>query len=240
MPATPPGVDAPLVAGNPYRKRHWWRWALGGLIATVLVLFLAGVAFIKLQSSSPPLTLPTGPSITPSGPLQGSWAATSGSLAGFRVKESSLGISNDVVGRTGAVRGTVVISHNQVTTATFRVDLRTVKVGGRTERTFDNSLGTSAHPYATVTLTSPITLNDALVSGATTTTSATAELTIHGVTHPVRITFSSRRDGPALQAAGSIPVDFSQWGIITPNSYGPVGSLADHGTAEFILELRRK
>ena len=44
----------------------------------------------------------------------------------------------------------------------------------------------------------------------------------------------ARRDGTTLRVAGSIPVAFSAWGIKAPASFG---SLAGHGTAEFLLTL---
>ncbi len=50
---------------------------------------------------------------------------------------------------------------------------------------------------------------------------------------------SARRDGSALQVAGSIPVTLSDWGIKAPAGYGFLGSLADHGVAEFLLVLHR-
>jgi hypothetical protein len=55
----------------------------------------------------------------------------------------------------------------------------------------------------------------------------------------VAVTISARRDGSEIQAAGSIPVPFADWRIIGPAGYGLLGSLADHGTAEFRLVLDR-
>jgi len=68
---------------------------------------------------------------------------------------------------------------------------------------------------------------------------ATGRLTLRGITQPVTVTISARRDGTALRAAGSIPVAFSRWGVTEPAGYGIVGSLASHGTAEFLLVLHR-
>jgi hypothetical protein len=59
------------------------------------------------------------------------------------------------------------------------------------------------------------------------------------VSRPVTVTISCRRDGSALQGAGSIPVAFPGWGIKGPTGFGPFGSLADHGIAEFRLVLQR-
>ena len=57
---------------------------------------------------------------------------------------------------------------------------------------------------------------------------------------PVTVTLTARRDGPVLQAAGSIPVQFARWGIRQPAGFGPLGSLADNGDAEFLLILHRE
>jgi hypothetical protein len=40
--------------------------------------------------------------------------------------------------------------------------------------------------------------------------------------------------------AGSIPVDLAYWGIRDPAGAGVLGSLADHGEAEFRLTLTRR
>jgi pyruvate ferredoxin oxidoreductase beta subunit len=42
------------------------------------------------------------------------------------------------------------------------------------------------------------------------------------------------------RAAGSIPVVFSGWVIDVPAGFGLLGSLADHGIAEFVLVLNRQ
>jgi hypothetical protein len=55
---------------------------------------------------------------------------------------------------------------------------------------------------------------------------------------PVTVTLSARRDGAAIEAAGSLPVTFSDFRIAGPRGYGFLGSLASNGTAEFLLILR--
>ena len=173
------------------------------------------------------------------GPLDGTWAAGSGSVAGFRVRETALGFSNEIVGRTNAVTGTIVIAGNRVIGATFRVSLTTIKVSGKTQPQFARSLGTGDHPTATVTLAEPVTLGPAFTSGTAITRTAAGYLTMNGVSRLVTFTISARRDGSALQAAGSIPVTFPGWGIEEPGGFGLLGSLANHGTAEFLLILHR-
>jgi hypothetical protein len=78
------------------------------------------------------------------------------------------------------------------------------------------------------------------VAGATITVTAPGNLTLRGTTRLVTVTILVRRGGTALQAAGSIPIAFSRWGITEPARYGMVGSLASHGTAEFLLLLHRE
>ena len=229
----------PRAPGHASRKRHWGRWAAGGVVGLVVLLVLAVGLFIKHQSAPAPLVLPSGAASAPAGPLDGTWDVAAGSLAGFRVAETALGFSNDTVGRTSAVTGALVVSGGQLTSAGVRVDLTAVKVGGKTQPAFAKSLGTARYPEATFTLTRPVTLSPAFASGATVRVTATGLLELNGVSRPVSFTVSGRRDGTALQVAGSIPVTFSAWDIRGPSGYGLLGSLADHGVAEFLLVLHR-
>ena len=225
--------------GRPPRKHHWWRWVLAGVLVLAVMAVLGGALALRFWASAAPLALPSGPVTAPAGPVDGAWATAAGSVAGFRVRESALGISGDVTGRTGAVTGTIVISSGQVTAAVFHIDLASITIAGQTQPQFTQSLDTKQHPSATITLARPVTLPPAFTSGATTTVRAPGRLTLRGTTQLVTVTLSARRDGTALQAAGSIPNTLSRWGITEPASYGIVGSLASHGTAEFLLLLHR-
>jgi polyisoprenoid-binding protein YceI len=222
------------------RKRHWWWWILGSVAALVALAVLAVGVFIKLGPTSPPLALPTARASAPAGPIDGTWHVGTGSIAGFRVKESAVGFSNEVVGRTGAVTGSIVVAGDRVTKATFRIGLTTIKVGGKAQPQLATSLGTRDHPDATFTLTHPVTLSTGFASGVPITVAADGYLAMHGVSRPVTVTVSGRRDGPALQAAGSIPVTFARWGIVGPGGFGFLGSLANHGVAEFLLVFHRQ
>jgi polyisoprenoid-binding protein YceI len=225
--------------GHPSRKRHWGRWLAAGVVGLVVLLVLAIGLFIKLQPSPASLALPRGAAGAPAGRLDGSWDVAAGSLAGFRVRETALGFSNEVVGRTSAVTGVVVVSGGRLTSAAVRVDLTAVKVGGKTQPQFAKSLGTARDPVATFTLIRPVTLSPAFAAGATIRVTATGLLELNGVSRQVTFTVSGRRDGTALQVAGSIPVTFSAWDIKGPSGYGWLGSLANHGVAEFLLILRQ-
>jgi polyisoprenoid-binding protein YceI len=221
------------------RRRRWIRRILVGVVALLALVVLASWAFIKFQPALSPLALPTASPSAPLGALDGHWAVSAGSVAGFRVPETAFGMSNDTVGRTTGVSGTIAIAGNRVTSAALRIDLAAVKVNGKAQPQFARSLDTRAFPEATFTLAKPVELGSSFASGATVRVGAAGWLTMNGITRPVTATVTARRDGAALEAAGSIPVTFSAWAIKGPAGYGPIASLANRGTAEFLVSARR-
>ena len=240
MSRSSPRSGAELPA-KPSRRRRRWRWIFGGLLALVVILVVAVAAIVKLQPSQPPLALPAGAVAAPAGQPDGTWHVTAGSVAGFRVRESFLGIGNDVTGRTGDVTGAAALSGARLTRATFQVDLDAITVDGKARQPqLVQSLDTTAHPVATITLARPVALPAAFFDGATVTRTAAATLTLNGTTRPETVTLSARRDGSEIEAAGSLPVTFADFGIKGPGGYGFLGSLASNGTAEFLLILRSR
>ena len=234
-----PVRDQEYRAG-PRPRPHWWRRILIGLGALVVLAVAATGAVVKLTPGPPPLALPNG-AAAPSGPLDGTRQVAVGSLAGFRIRETVIGFSNDVTGRTGDVTGAIVVAGARVSSATFRVSLRTIKVDGKTDQPqLVKSLGVTSHPVATITLSRSVPLPAAFSTGATVTRKAAAALTLNGTTRPVTVTLSARRDGTAIEVAGSLPVSFSAFRITRPSGLGFLGSLANNGTAEFLLILRSR
>jgi polyisoprenoid-binding protein YceI len=232
----PAGLKQP----RPGRKHRWLRWVLAAIAAVLAFTVLAVAAWIKLQHAPARLTLPAAAVPAPAGPVDGTWQVATGSLAGFRVQESALGFSNDAVGRTRAVTGTIIVSAGQVTSARLRVDLTAIRVNGKAQPQFADSLGVRRYPAATFTLTRPVPLSPSFTTGAVFTATAPGRLAMHGMAKPVTVTIQARRDGTAVQLAGSIPVAFPGWAIKGPGGYGFLGSLADHGIAEFLLILRHQ
>jgi polyisoprenoid-binding protein YceI len=225
-------------SAQPPRRRHWWRWILGCVAGLVVLAIVATAAAVKLTPGPAPLALPKD-AAAPAGSLDGSWQVSPGSVAGFRVRETVIGFSNDVTGRTGDVSGTAVLAGHRIVRAAFQVSLGTITVNGKARQPqLVKSLGVTAHPVATITLTRPIQLPAAFSSGAVITRSATATLTLNGTTRPVPVTLSARRDGTTIEAAGSLPVAFPDFHITGPRGYGVLGSLASNGRAEFLLILR--
>ena len=123
-----------------------------------------------------------------------------------------MGIGHDVVGRTAAVTGSVVVSGDWVTSAQLRIGLTAISVDGRPQPQLAQSLRTRQHPVATFHLTEVATLSRAFSSGAVITRRAAGFLWLNGTACPVTVSLSARR-GADLQVAGSIPVDLAYWGI---------------------------
>lgn len=221
----------------PAGKHHWLRWLVAGL-ATVLVLAFAGTfVFIHFLAGPvpAPLALPklTAAALGNAGaPVNGTWTAGKGSLAGYRVREEFIGPGSTMVGRTSAVTGRLVIAHNEVTAASLRVDLATVTAQGTAQPEFAKILNTAGFPAATFTLTKPMMVGSRLVLNKTLRVQASGLLAMHGITRPVTFEATARYSGSLLEAAGSIPVLFSDWDIHTPQL------LQDHGLLEFLLILR--
>lgn len=225
------GHERPAL--GPYRRRRWGRRLLLGGAAAIALVLVAAVA-VGPQPGPPPFTLPA-PAAPAAGSLDGTWTAGPGSTAGFRLRQTSLGRSSDVVGRTTAVTGTATVARGRLTAATFRVDLGSVTVNGKPQPQFARSLETARYPAAEFTATAAVPTG----AGAIRTTSVPGRLTLHGTTRAVSLTVTGQLNGSTLQVVGSTPIEFADWGIAGPRNYGPLGSLDRHGVAEFLLTLRR-
>lgn len=237
--AITPKLPAPGAPAQPRRKRHWVRWTITG-IAVLLVLIVGLVAVaIKLQPTPAPLALPASAG-APVGELDGTYQAVSPSVAGFRIQQTVIGLTSDVVGRTKDITGTVTITGAQVTTASLRVGLVALTAGdAKPAPQFAISLETLRYPDATIALTQPVTLDPAFASGTAVTVNTAGTLILHGVTRTAVVTLSIRRDGTNIDVAGTVPVGFTDYNIAGPKGYGGLGSLADHGVAEFLVVLHR-
>jgi YceI-like domain len=220
-------------------RRRWWPWITAAVLLPLLALLAASVYFVVTPAAPAPLALPAR-AVAPAGPVSGTWGVGRGSLAGFRLAARAVGISNDVVGRTSAVTGSVAVSGDWVTAARLRIGLTAIRVNGRKLPQFADSLRTRRHPVATFSLTEVATLGRAFTAGRAVSRRVAGFLDLNGTACAVTVTISARRNGSALQVAGTIPVDLAYWGIKNPAGAGLLGSLADQGTAEFLLTLHRQ
>ncbi len=171
--------------------------------------------------------------------VEGTWKATSGSEAGYRVNEVLLGRTAEAAGRTDDVTGELVIAGNQVTAATVTVDMTTVTSDeNRRDNQFRGRImNVATYPTSTFKLTQPIDLGDLPADGEKITVPATGELTLHGTTKTITLDLVARRNGANIEVNGTIPITFAQWGIPNP-SFGPV-TTEDHGELELLVVFTR-
>ncbi len=219
----------------------------------MVLLLVVGGPFVYIHfiegDAPPPLSLSSGSTTTAkdgtgttgsSGTLatvDGTWKISSGSTAGYRVKETLFGQSATAVGRTSTITGSITISGTSVPTGSFSVDMTTVKSdqSGRDDQFQHRIMDTSSFPTATFKLTQPIDLGTVPTDGTTVTKSATGQLTLHGTTKTVTFDVQAKRSGQTISVSGSIPITFADYGIDNPTG-GPA-TVGDTGTLEFLLNF---
>lgn len=229
--------------------QSWKRWVLIGVVGAVVVIGGGLIAINLIQGDGdPPLTFKdatttvasggtTSPPTTSLTSLDGTWKVTTGSTAGYRVKETLFGQSATATGRTTAVTGAFTLAGTTVPTASFSVDLTQV-TSDRSQRDGQfqgRIMETSQFPTATFALTEPIDFGSVPASGVEITPKATGKLTLHGVTKTVTIPMTAKRTGNNIQVLGSLPITFADYGIDDPSG-GPA-SVGTTGTLEFLLVL---
>lgn len=171
----------------------------------------------------------------------GSFSDFSSSFVGYRVQEELAGIGGQTaVGRTPDVNGSLTIEGTAVTEVQVTADLSTLQSDddrrdGQLQR---QALETSRFPTATFELTAPIELPDNAASGDTFSTTATGDLTLHGVTREVQVPIEARLEGGVIVLTGSIDIAFADYQIDPPSSFA-VLSVDDHGVMELQLFLSR-
>jgi hypothetical protein len=121
---------------SPRQPRRWRRWALGGVVAAIVAVvggpflyfhFVEGKAPAPLSLASQLPSTTTGPSTTAvpgattttagsgASAAAGVWNVGSGSVAGYRIKETLFGQSHTAVGRTSAITGSFTLAGTSVT-----------------------------------------------------------------------------------------------------------------------------
>jgi polyisoprenoid-binding protein YceI len=234
------------------------RTLIAALVAGGLLVGAAGVGIVyfavfagtspqKLALSSPAPSTSASAANPASTAGAGTWSVTSGSHAGYRVREqlASLPAPSDAVGRTSAVTGTLTLAQSasgySVTAASVTVDVSklTSDQSRRDQRIHSQGLQSDRYPTATFKLTSPIALPTDATSGQTIHVSAIGDLTIHGVTKSVTVAIDARLTGSKIELVGAITFPFSQFGM-TPPSIGGFVRVQDNATMEFQLLLAQQ
>jgi polyisoprenoid-binding protein YceI len=234
------------------------RTLIASILGGGLLLGAAGIGFVyfvvfagsspqKLALSSATPTTSASASSPASTAGAGTWTVTSGSQAGYRVREqlASLPAPSDAVGRTTAVGGTLTLAQAatgySVTAANVSVDVTklTSDQSRRDQRIHSQGLESDRYPTAGFKLTAPLALPAAAASGQTVRVSATGDLAIHGVTKSVTIPIDARITGSKIELVGSITFPFSDFGM-TPPSIGGFVSVQPNATLEFQLLLAQQ
>lgn len=179
------------------------------------------------------------PSAAPVNPLAGVWtlAPAGDSFVGYRVKEELARIgSTTAVGRTKKLTGTLTFDGAAITSVQVSADLTGLQSDQpqRDGALRTQALETARYPTATFTLTQPIQLASIPAEGAPLRTTANGDLTLHGVTQPVQIDLEGQRTNGFLAVAGSLDINFADFGIAPPRSFN-VLSVENHGVMELQL-----
>ena len=231
------------------------RYVVIGAAVVVIVLGGAYLAFALIAGGSSPAPVSISTSSGPTAPassaasgasgggatsasdLAGNWTLSSNaSFAGSRVREQLgfLPAPSDAVGRTSAITGSMTIEGTEAKTVDMKVDMTqlTSDKAMRDERMRSIGLETDRFPTATFVLTSPISFAPAPDAGSVVKTTATGDLTIHGVTKSVTVVIQARWTADGITVVGSVPIVMADYDITPPNVGGFV-SVEDHGTMEF-------
>ena len=236
--------------------------AVGGFIAYDQVLRGDSVAALTLPASTPTAATPTdaasadpgtssmpaaaGPSVATTG-VAGTWNATTGSEAGYRVREqlANLPAESDAVGRTSDVTGSITLETAgdgaRLTAGSLTVNTQTIASdeSRRDNRLRSEGLQTDQYPTATFAVTQPVDVPAAALAGTPTDVTLTGDLTLHGVTKSVQIPAQAQLVNGTIQVAGSITFPLSDYQITAPNVGGFILSIADQGTLEFLVTFAK-
>jgi polyisoprenoid-binding protein YceI len=178
--------------------------------------------------------------------LAGTWSVGDGSVVGYRVREklASLPAQSDAVGRTSSVTGQATIEAAggsvRVTAAQFEADVTTLTSDRemRDRRIHTMGLESDSYPTASFTLTSPVDVPAAAVTGASVDVNLSGDLEIHGVRKSVTIPAKAVHTADGVQVLGSLTFPFSDFGM-TPPSIGGFVSVENDATLEFLIALQK-
>jgi polyisoprenoid-binding protein YceI len=229
----------------------------------VLAVALAGFAliyFVIFPTSSPApfklntaATTPVATSTTraasstvASGALAGSWTISTGSQAGYRVREklAFLPAQSDAVGRTSQISGSATFTQSgssvAITAAEFNVDVSTLKSDRETrdEKIKEIGLESARYPTATFALSGPVNVPAQILAGRVVKLPVTGVFNIHGVSKRETIPVEMSASGNTVQAVGSLTFPWSEFGMTAP-SIGGFVNVTEHATLEFDLRLAR-
>jgi polyisoprenoid-binding protein YceI len=229
-------------------RRTWW--IVGGVVAVVAAGAVGGpLVYAAVEEDAPPARTvqaqpsseapsPSATAEVPSAPdVDGTWTVAPGSSAGYRVDEVLNGADVTVAGTTDQVTGSVVIAQGDLAEGRVEVDVASITTDQPQRDAYfrDNVMDVATNPTATFAVTTPADLPE--LTGTPVTVPVAGELTLAGTTRPVQVDLSIVRTADGVDASGSVPVTFADYGI-DPPSLGFV-RVEDQGAVELFLSLAR-
>ena len=231
--------------------------AAGGYLAYDNVLRGDVVAPLALPSAAPSDAATSPSAAAPSdvaastapssaaadGAVAGTWTVTTGTEAGYRVREqlANLLAESDAIGRTSDVTGSITVvdagDGAQLTAGEISIDTTTIasNESRRDNRLRTEGLQTDQFPTASFKLTQPVDIPAAAVAGTATDVTLVGDLTLHGVTKSVQIPAQAVLSNGQIQVAGSLTFPLADFQITAPNIGGFIVSIADQGSLEFVV-----
>jgi polyisoprenoid-binding protein YceI len=206
-------------------------------LSTTLTTTRSGGAASRADSSTTAGAGAAGASATS---FTGHWTIAPGSEVGYRVGEILFGQHNTAVGRTKDVTGQLTVAGTTVTSASFTVDMATVKSdeSQRDAQFQGRIMDTATYPTATFRLNKSIVFGSLSLATVRDVT-AVGQLTLRGKTEPVDILLQVERTGaPTVAVLGSVNIVFAKWSIPNPSFAGLV-TTNDHGILEFLLSFEK-
>ncbi|MFV2064591.1 MAG: YceI family protein [Chloroflexota bacterium] len=182
------------------------------------------------------------------GNSDGTWTVDTGigdvsrgtsSYVGFRVAEvlDRIGQS-EAIGRTPAVGGVLELAGSTLESATVEADLRQLRSDrSRRDPAIHRALQTRDFPDARFESSGPIELDVIPANGETIEVTVPGRLTVRGVSRDVEADMSVRRVNDVV-VVGSLPVDFTSFGVAMPRA-PIVVSVSNEGDLEWQLFFRR-
>jgi polyisoprenoid-binding protein YceI len=182
-----------------------------------------------------------------SGDVGGNWSIAAGSLAGYRVREqlAQLPAESDAVGRTDKVTGSMTLTSSDgkttLTAGTITVDTTSITSdeSRRDNRLRSEGLQTDQYPTATFTITQPVEIPAAALTGTASDVTLVGDLELHGVKKSVSIPAQAQLANGTISVAGSVNFPLSDFNITAPNIGGFIVSIEDNGTLEFLVNFTK-
>jgi polyisoprenoid-binding protein YceI len=221
--------------------RHPLRWIVAAVVVVVLAVGGLAAWWILGDDAPPAPELSDAPDPGGAPPATGEWEVVAGDdvYVGYRIKELFGGatIKRDAVGRTGDVRGSLVIEDDRVRRAEITADVTTLDSGRAARDSYlrTNALQTEEFPEATFVLAAPIDFGRE--GPRAVAVRARGRLTLHGETRSIVVDVEAQFDGETIEVAGTAPVVLADFGIEAPDT--PVAAVDDNGSLELHLRFER-